>query len=249
MCDDDHPANPSAGSLTRRRLGVAVAAAVAVAGLGLSPLGLGIVEAAKVKPVALDGPGAALQTADRLALDEPDDPIATTASDDPNAAPDDAPADPPPDGMLIFPVEPAADCYILDSFGRGGSSSGSGYHEGIDIMGSEGNPVYALADGILTRRYTNTGTAGWGWTIYDPVNERQFKYFHLTEDANGLEEGDRVQLGDTIGFIGDSGTSAGNFHLHFEIRLGDRWPTQAIDPLPLLYVDTDICGISAPQRG
>lgn len=245
MNDDDQSATPPAVTAPRRRIGLALVASVAIAGFGLSPLGLGIVEAAKVKPVALNGPGAALQTADRLALVESEEAVPTTEAGDPL----DGPADPPPDGKLIFPLEPASDCYILDSFGRGGSSSSSGYHEGIDIMGSEGRPVYALADGILTRRYTNTGTAGWGWTIYDPVAERQFKYFHLTEDANGLEEGDRVQLGDTIGFIGDSGTSEGNFHLHFEIRLGDRWPTQAIDPLPLLHVDTDICGISAPQRG
>ena len=44
-------------------------------------------------------------------------------------------------------------------------------HEGVDIMGSRDMPVFAVVSGVLTQRYTNTGTAGWGWTLYDTVDD------------------------------------------------------------------------------
>jgi len=175
----------------------------------------------------LSDPGLALQPADRLGVVEP-------------------PPPPAPEGLLIFPLEPASDCYILDSFGAPRGSTR--LHEGIDIMGSEAKPVLAVAEGVLTKRYTNTGTAGWGWTLYDEAADTTYKYFHLAADGNGLAEGDSVNVGDVIGYIGDSGLEPGNFHLHFEVRRGEGWPTTPVDPLPLLFVDDDVCGISPPLQ-
>jgi murein DD-endopeptidase MepM/ murein hydrolase activator NlpD len=199
------------------------AAAVAVAA-GAVCLGLGSLASAQAADTAvtvrLDAPGTALQTAERLSLRPPA----------------------VPEGQLIFPVDPGSDCYVLDNFG---DSRGTRSHEGLDIMGSSGRAVYAVADGTLTKRYTNTGTAGWGWTLYDAETDTTYKYYHLTEDPNGLVEGDTVELGDVIGFVGSSGTSsAENIHLHFELRPGNV----AIDPLPKLFVDTSVCTVSPPIR-
>jgi len=173
-------------------------------------------------PVALNGPGAALAPAERLSLRQPAVPA----------------------GELLFPVDPGPDCYVLDNFGDG-RDAGSRLHEGIDIMGSAGRPVYAVAGGTLTKRYTNTGTAGWGWTLYDAATKTTYKYYHLTEDPNGLAESDVVEAGDVIGYVGSSGTSSDtNFHLHFEVRPGNV----AVDPLPLVSIDTDMCRVSPPIR-
>lgn len=150
---------------------------------------------------------------------------------------------PVPDGMLMFPVSPGRDCYVLDNFGDG--RDGTRLHEGVDIMGSAGRPVYAVVSGVLTKRYTNTGTAGWGWTLYDVSTKTTYKYFHLAEDSAGLVEGDSVTSGQTIGYVGNSGTfGENNFHLHFELRPNN----QAIDPLPRLFIDRSICGVSRPFR-
>ena len=205
------------------------AAALAVA-TGVLCLGLGSLASAQegdtAVTVQLDAPGTALQTAERLALRPPPPSVAPTA----------------PEGLLIFPVDPGSDCYVLDNFG---DSRGTRSHEGLDIMGSSGRAVYAVAAGTLTKRYTNTGTAGWGWTLYDADTDTTYKYFHLTEDPNGLVEGDTVELGDVIGFVGSSGTnSAENIHLHFELRPGNV----AIDPLPKVFVDTSVCTVSPPIR-
>ena len=171
--------------------------------------------------VRLDEPGTALRTAERVALRPP----------------------PVPDGKLMFPVSPARDCYVLDNFGD--TRGTERLHEGLDIMGSAGQPVYAVASGVLTKRYTNTGTAGWGWTLYNASTKTTYKYYHLAEDAVGLVEGSAVKVGATIGYVGNSGTSGeANFHLHFEVRPNNV----AIDPLPLLVIDRKACGVSGPIR-
>jgi murein DD-endopeptidase MepM/ murein hydrolase activator NlpD len=170
-------------------------------------------------PASLTEPGSALVQAERLRLRTPP-------------------------GMLPFPVDAGSDCYVLDNFGDG-RSGGTRLHEGVDIMGSAGRAVTAVVDGTLTKRYTNTGTAGWGWTLYDGATDITYKYFHLTADPNGLVQGARVSRGDVIGYVGSSGTSSpDNFHLHFEVRPANV----AVDPLPLLYIEPTGCGVSPPIR-
>ena len=177
-------------------------------------------QAASGTIATLEGPGSALRPAERLSLRSP-------------ALPDD---------KLSFPVDAASDCYILDNFA---ADRGGRLHEGVDIMGSAGNAVFAVADGTLTKRYANTGSAGWGWTLYDERTDVTYKYFHLTDDPNGLAQGDRVSVGDVIGFVGASGTSSPtNFHLHFEVRPNNV----PVDPLPLLFVDPTGCGVSPKIR-
>lgn len=194
-----------------------LAAGLAFSGIA-GAIGVGSLASAQTSPpLQLDSPGSALVPAERLSLRVPE-------------------------GKLLFPVDVGADCYILDNFGddRGGRQ-----HEGLDIMGSAGRPVLAMAAGTLTKRYTNTGTAGWGWTLFDGATNTTFKYFHLTADANGLVEGATVAVGDVIGYVGASGTSSpDNFHLHLEVRPGNV----PVDPLPLLHVEPTGCRISPPIR-
>lgn len=175
--------------------------------------------------VRLDGPGSALQTAERLALRRP----------------------PVPEGMLMFPVDAASDCYVLDNFGDARGSTRT--HEGVDIMGSAGLPVFAVVSGVLIKRYTNTGTAGWGWTLFDASTDTRYQYFHLAADPAGLVEGSAVSAGQIIGYVGNSGTfGENNFHLHFEVRPRSGSAYVAIDPLPILVVDTNVCRVSPPIR-
>ena len=207
-------------SSRRRFLGTLVGVACACR-LALEASPLALAEGSTGSITRLDEPGTALRTAERLALRPP----------------------PVPEGMLMFPVSPASDCYVLDNFGDARGSTR--LHEGVDIMGSAGQPVLAVVSGVLTKRYTNTGTAGWGWTLYDSSTKTTYKYYHLAEDAAGLVEGNSVTAGQPIGYVGSSGTSGvDNFHLHFEVRPGNV----AVDPLPLLVVDRKACRVSPPIR-
>jgi murein DD-endopeptidase MepM/ murein hydrolase activator NlpD len=216
--DDSHMAHERVQRSSRRRfLGAMVGAACACRlAMEASPLAH-----AEGSTARLDEPGTALRTAERLGLRAP----------------------PVPPGKLLFPVAPASDCYVLDNFGDARGSTR--LHEGVDITGSAGQPVFAVVSGVLTKRYTNTGTAGWGWTLYDASTDTTYKYFHLAQDPAGLVEGSSVSAGQTVGYVGKSGTfGVDNFHLHFEVRPRNI----AIDPLPLLVVDRKACRVSPPIR-
>ncbi|HEX5378874.1 MAG TPA: M23 family metallopeptidase [Phenylobacterium sp.] len=88
-------------------------------------------------------------------------------------------------------------------------------HEGVDIAAPTGQPVLAVADGIVTRsgesssygRYVEV-EHGAGLTSF---------YAHLGRIDRLAKAGAFVERGHSVGRIGSSGTSTGP-HLHFEIR-------------------------------
>jgi peptidoglycan LD-endopeptidase LytH len=130
------------------------------------------------------------------------------------------PFTPPAPGEILFPLvlQGGARAYVLDNYGDTRGRSNGYFHQGIDIMAPENTPQLAVADGVLTKRYSET-FYGWTLTGDDGI---VYKYFHSTSDAHDWSVGDRVSLGDVIGSVGDTGTSVGNFHLHFEYRPNDK---------------------------
>ena len=91
------------------------------------------------------------------------------------------------------------------------------YHSGIDIAGTEGMPIYALASGVVkyARRFENYGN-----TIeINHGNGYSTRYAH--NQANLVKEGQTVKQGDAIGLLGNTGRSTGA-HLHFEVLKGNR---------------------------
>lgn len=87
-------------------------------------------------------------------------------------------------------------------------------HWGIDIVGSEGEAVYATDAGVVV--YAGWNNYGYGNMIMvDHGNNFQSLYAHLSSINVGC--GQSVGQGDLIGLIGTTGRSSGP-HLHFEIR-------------------------------
>lgn len=87
-------------------------------------------------------------------------------------------------------------------------------HWGIDIVGSEGEAVYATDAGVVV--YAGWNNYGYGNMIMvDHGNNFQSLYAHLSSIGVGC--GQSVGQGDLIGGIGTTGRSSGP-HLHFEIR-------------------------------
>lgn len=98
-------------------------------------------------------------------------------------------------------------------------------HTGRDYPVGAGNPVKAVADGIVVLAADHFFT---GKAVYvDHGGGLVSMNFHLGELA--VETGDEVKRGDTLGQIGSTGPSTGP-HLH----LGLRWLGQRIDPQLLL---------------
>ena len=92
-------------------------------------------------------------------------------------------------------------------------------HDGIDIGGSMGDPVYAAADGIVIYSQFNLGGYGNMIMIDHGLNENGTKIVTLYAHGNKLLKnvGETVKKGDVIMEMGSTGNSTGP-HLHFEVR-------------------------------
>ncbi|MBD3285539.1 peptidoglycan DD-metalloendopeptidase family protein [candidate division WOR-3 bacterium] len=91
---------------------------------------------------------------------------------------------------------------------------GRGFHSGIDIANTIGTPIYATGDGVVTFK----GYVGAMGKEVEINHGKEFTtvYGHLSRYA--VEIGDRVERGDVIGYIGNTGRSTGS-HLHYEVRV------------------------------
>lgn len=144
--------------------------------------------------------------------------------------------DPNPDGP-IFPISTKPLCQLVNGFGGYSKARGGSGHAGIDIGATEGQAVFAVESGVLYRQWLDTGTAGKGWGLLT-ANGDKYRYFHLADFAPGLSEGSRVEQGDVIGFVGDTGNaSPGGYHLHFEYRPGPS--NDPVNPYPFLDIPSD----------
>lgn len=104
-------------------------------------------------------------------------------------------------------------------------------HEGIDLAGAHGSPIYATADGTVTH-------AGWESGYGNMVEIRHpygytTRYGHLSKV--GVEEGQKVSRGERIGDMGSTGRSTGT-HLHYEVRAGGK----ALNPMTFIKAATDV---------
>jgi murein DD-endopeptidase MepM/ murein hydrolase activator NlpD len=105
-------------------------------------------------------------------------------------------------------------------------------HEGVDIFAARGTPVLATADGVVARTGHNPDMSGY-YIVITHDNGYETKYMHLNNDnpgtddgqggeaaafAPGLGAGTRVEAGQVIGYVGDSGNAEGTQpHVHFEL--------------------------------
>lgn len=98
-------------------------------------------------------------------------------------------------------------------------------HKGIDIGGRRGDPVHAVAPGVVV--YAGAGIVGFGELLIVKHNEVYLSaYGH--NDQLLVAEGQRVAAGQKIAEKGSSGTD--RVKLHFEIRREG----QPVDPQRLL---------------
>lgn len=113
-------------------------------------------------------------------------------------------------------------------FGNSRSFGFARKHLGNDLMGSQGTPIVAVEGGVVEAMGWNR-YGGWRVGIRSFDSKRYYYYAHLQKDrpfAQGLQEGDIVQAGDLIGFMGRTGYSdkentnnIETVHLHFGLEL------------------------------
>ncbi len=139
-------------------------------------------------------------------------------------------------GVIIFPMNPLPKCALSKtSFGE--PRAGGRIHEGIDLMASLGQEVYAVDNGVMWRQaidgQPSATLSGNAWYLRMADGTYYF-YGHLSAFAAGLKLGDTVTRGQLIGYVGDTGNPGpGNYHLHFEVHPQGG---AAVNPYPLLTI-------------
>ena len=137
---------------------------------------------------------------------------------------------------ILIPVYGIAPSQLRDTFTE--SRGGGRTHRALDILAPRNTPVMAAVDGTIRKLFTSKGG---GLTIYqfDRDETRVYYYAHLESYAAGLAEGDFVEQGRVIGYVGTSGNAPPQTpHLHFSIEdlppTKEWWKGEPVNPYPLL---------------
>ncbi len=90
-------------------------------------------------------------------------------------------------------------------------------HKGTDYAAAPGTPVRAIGDGIVLR----TGWSGGYGNLLEIRHRNGYvtRYGHLRGFAKGIRPGVRVNIAQTVAYVGTTGLSTGP-HLHFEVLVG-----------------------------
>jgi murein DD-endopeptidase MepM/ murein hydrolase activator NlpD len=98
-------------------------------------------------------------------------------------------------------------------------------HPGLDMAAPTGTPVYATADGVVSRAEP---AGGYGNLVQlEHGKGLETRYGHLSQML--VHDGQHVKRGDLIALVGSTGRSTGS-HLHYEVRI-DGHP---VNPMPFL---------------
>lgn len=104
----------------------------------------------------------------------------------------------------IWPAEGV----VTDLFG-----TRNGNHKGIDIAGELETPIYTVDKGVVSKAYYSDSYGHVVFIKHD--NNLETVYAHLNKRL--VTQGQKVELGDMIGEMGNTGDSSG-VHLHFEVH-------------------------------
>ena len=98
-------------------------------------------------------------------------------------------------------------------------------HKGVDLAQPTGTPVYASADGVISKAewFSSYGL----YIAMEHGGNIQTRYGHLSR--LNVAAGQQVRKGDLIGYVGSTGRSTGP-HLHYEVRISGV----AVNPVPYM---------------
>jgi murein DD-endopeptidase MepM/ murein hydrolase activator NlpD len=117
----------------------------------------------------------------------------------------------------------AGPSYFINSWGY--PRSGGRTHKGTDMMAAYGTPLVAMNSGTVR---VNSHYQG-GLQVYVNGDDGvTYYYAHMSRWASGLSTGQRVNKGQLIGYVGDSGNARGTPHLHLGMIAGGIY----VNPYP-----------------
>ena len=128
---------------------------------------------------------------------------------------------------LGYPISGKRRDHIQSFFGDGRDGN-TRKHEGIDLFAARGTPVIAIAEGTVLR--VNENNLG-GKVVWMRPKGKNYTLYYAHLDRQIAVDGQEVQLGDTLGLVGNTGNAKTTApHLHFGIYASGG----AVDPLPFV---------------
>ncbi len=80
-------------------------------------------------------------------------------------------------------------------------------HLGTDYAAPYGTPIYAVANGVVTKASYTKGNGNYVKIRHDKIYETQ--YLHMQGFAKGISSGVQVKQGQVIGYVGSTGLATG----------------------------------------
>lgn len=155
-------------------------------------------------------------------------------------------------------VSPLPGRYASSYANDWGAARVQGKHEGTDVFAPEGTPIYSVTDGTVSHA-SGPGDDGWnnlgGYTVMieasrdvGPIERGDRLYYAHMNGPTALEPGKRVEAGQKIGEVGDTGQgppgTSGLFEPHLHLGWYAGWglfetdraqaASGAMNPYPLL---------------
>ncbi|MBB1494461.1 M23 family metallopeptidase [Propioniciclava sp. MC1683] len=105
-------------------------------------------------------------------------------------------------------------------------------HGGADIGGAVGAPIYAVADGVVTKAAQgyNGGSGNNVRIDHGQMDGQNIETSYLHMNSISVSDGQKVKKGQQIGTVGNTGLSTAP-HLHFSVYVNGA----NSDPAPFLY--------------
>ncbi len=151
---------------------------------------------------------------------------------------------------VVFPIAGPYSVPLINSFGypRMPGTPDAHAHEGIDIFAPRGTPLVATERGVVGR--VGVGRLGGLKLWLRGESGADWYYAHLDGFAPGLYNGQIVEAGELLGYVGNTGNAVGTPpHLHLEIHPNGG---AAVNPYPLLKVVSDLdlkSAVAGTDRG
>ena len=169
--------------------------------------------------------GASGETEETKATD-PTEAQKETEATEPTEAPTEAPTEnaPAKESWMV----PCSYRQFSSPFGERESptAGASSNHQGVDLAGPEGTPIYASRSGQVT--VAKSSRAAGNYVTINHGDGYSSIYMHMTRYV--VKKGDMVAQGQLIGYMGATGVTTGN-HLHFGIMYNGAY----VNPANYMY--------------
>ena len=121
-------------------------------------------------------------------------------------------------------IRPCSYVMVTSPFGNreAPTAGASTYHQGIDLAGPQGTPIYAARGGTVTT--AGFGSAAGNYVSINHGDGFSSIYMHMTHFV--VSKGTKVSQGQLIGYMGSTGVSTGS-HLHFGISYNGKYVNPA----------------------